>query len=595
VRASSPAFFLSRALTLAALAAGHLLLLGAPGASALEPEAATGRAEKQPVYASRQMVAAAHPLAADAGLEILRAGGAAIDAAIAVQLVLGLVEPQSSGIGGGAFLLHWSEKERRIRSYDGREAAPARARADRFLESDGTPRDFYDAVVSGLAVGVPGVLRMLELAHRRHGRLEWRELFAPAIRLAEEGFAMSPRLHALLARDRFLRASPGARDLYYGADGRPRPVDARVVNRAYAQTLRQIAARGADAFYAGPIAREIVRAVRSHPKPGDLAESDLAGYRALEREPVCSAYREHRICGMGPPSAGAITVLQILGILERLAFDRAPPASAEAVHLFAEAARLAYADRARYVADPAFAAVPVQGLLDSRYLRARAETVGARSIGSAQPGRPEGARDVAPAAANASSGTSHISVVDSRGDAVAMTSSIENAFGSRIFVRGFLLNNQLTDFAFVPRREGLPVANGVAGGKRPGSGMAPTFVFSRDGALQMVLGSPGGLPIADYVAKTLVASIDWKLDIQEAIALPNFGSTNGPTFLERGSALEDLAEALAERGHVLSFAPLTSGLHGIERVRAGDPGNPLPGAGWRGGADPRREGVARGD
>ncbi len=570
-------------------------MLGQHSALGLEPEAATGRAEKQPVYASRQMVVAAHPLAADAGLEILRAGGAAIDAAIAVQLVLGLVEPQSSGIGGGAFLLHWSEQERRVRSYDGRETAPARARAERFLDSDGTPREFYDAVVSGLAVGVPGLLRMLELAHRRHGRLEWRELFAPAIRLAEEGFAMSPRLHALLARDRFLRASPGARRLYYRDDGQPQPVDARIANREYAQTLREIASRGADAFYTGPIAQEIVRAVRAHPKPGDLSADDLASYRALEREPVCGAYRERRICGMGPPSAGAITVLQILGILERLAFDRAPPGSAEAVHLFAEAARLAYADRARYVADPAFAEVPVQGLLESRYLRARADLVGARSIGSARPGRPDGAPDAAPAAETASSGTSHVSIVDSRGDAVAMTSSIENAFGSRIFVRGFLLNNQLTDFAFVPRREGLPAANRVAAGKRPRSGMAPTLVFARDGSLQLVLGSPGGLPIADYVAKTLIATIDWGSDIQEAIALPNFGSTNGPTFLERGSALEDLAETLAERGHVLSFAPLTSGLHGIERVRSGDRGGPLPAGGWRGGADPRREGVARGD
>ena len=526
------------------------------------PEAESARVEREAAFAQRFMVAAADPRAVEAGLEMLRAGGSAADAAIAAQLVLGLVEPQSSGLGGGAFALTWTESARRVRSYDARETAPAAARPDRFLDRHGNPEQFLQAVASGRSVGVPGVPRLLQILHLEHGRLPWTRLFAPAIRLAEAGFEKTPRLARQLEREELLRADPAARALFYAG--------ARIVNPEYAATLRTLATQGADAFYRGAIATDIVRAVDA-----DLTLADLAGYRIIERAPVCGAYRGYRICGMGPPSSGATGVLQILGILERTAFDRAAPGSADAVHLFSEAARLAYGDRARYVGDPDFNPVPVARLLEPRYLAARARLIGERSMGHAPPGTldPE------------TPGTSHLSVVDGEGNAVAMTTSIEMGFGSRILVRGFLLNNQLTDFSFRPEYLLQPAVNRVQGGKRPRSSMAPTLVFDRDDRLKMALGSPGGLAIINFVAKTLVASLDWGMDIQAAISAPNFGSTNGPTFLERGTDYEALGDALAERGHVLNFARLTSGVHAIERV---------PG-GWRGGSDPRRAGTAAGD
>jgi gamma-glutamyltranspeptidase/glutathione hydrolase len=562
-----------------------VLLCPAMAAAQPDPEGASGYQAKALVHAQRQMVVAAHPLATQAGLEILRAGGSAVDAAIAVQLVLGLVEPQSSGLGGGAFLLHWDPQPGEVRSYDGRETAPAAATPARFLDALGRTLPYHEAVASGRSVGVPGVLRMLELAHARHGRLPWARLFAPALQLAGEGFAVTPRLHRLLSTERFLREDPAARALYYERDGTAKAVGARIVNAEYAATLRALAAHGAAAFYAGDIARDIVRAVRAHARPGDLAESDLAAYRALERPPVCGGFREYRLCSMGPPSAGGIGVLQILGILERRGFAGLPAASEPALHLFAEAGRLAYADRARWIADPDFVPQPVEGLLAADYLEARAALVGPRSMGWARPGRPRGAQALGGDAGGEASGTSHLSIVDAGGRAVAMTTTIESQFGSRIMVRGFLLNNQLTDFSFNPESEGLPAANRVEGGKRPRSSMAPTLVFEAGGRLRMSLGSPGGPAIINYVAKTLVGTLAWGLDIQAAIALPNFGSANGPTLIERGSAWEEMGDALAERGHTLSFRPLTSGTHGIERVDGA----------LRGGADPRREGVAGGD
>lgn len=531
------------------------------------------------------MVVAANPHAADAGLEILRAGGSAVDAAVAVQMVLGLVEPQSSGIGGGAFLLHWSPKTGRVRSYDGRETAPAAARADRFLDARGRPLPRAVAVFGGRAVGVPGVLRMLELAHRNHGKLPWARLFEPAIRLAEKGFAISPRLHGEVERDRDLRTDPAARRLFYREDGRAKPAGEVVANPEYAATLRALAAQGADAFYRGPIAEAIVRAARTHAVPSDLTLQDLADYRAIEREPVCGAYRRWRVCGMGPPSSGGVGVLQLLGILARTGFDRAQPQSVEALHLFAEAGRLAYADRARYIADPAFVPQPVAGLLDPAYLDARARLVGERSMGHAPSGVPRGATALQDAPEYAIAGTSHISIVDREGDAVAMTTTIEDAFGSRVMVRGFLLNNELTDFAFLPDADDRPVANRVAPGKRPRSTMAPTFVFYPDGSLRLVAGSPGGPMIINYVAKAIVGVLDWGLDPQAAVALPNFGSRNGPTEIERGSAYEALVPRLRARGHEIRVRKMASGLHLIARVPSG----------WRGGADPRREGAVRGD
>ncbi len=508
------------------------------------------------------MVAAAHPAAVDAGYEVLERGGSAVDAAVAMQMVLGLVEPESSGIGGGAFLLHWSAHERALRAYDGRETAPAAAAANRFLDSNRKPLPFMEAAVGGRSVGVPGVLRMLELAHQRHGTLAWRELFEPAIRLAEQGFAASPRLRMQLSQERALRHDARARAVYYAADGRPRE---RIVNAEYAATLRAVAARGADALYRGEIAEDLVRTVRA--RGGDLTGKDLADYQAFERAPLCGPYREWRICSMGPPSSGGLAVLQILGLLERTPFARAPPHSAAAVHFFAEAGRLAYADRAFYVGDPAFVDVPLASLLDSSYLDKRARLIGKRSMRQALPGSTEGI------------GTSHFSIVDAHGNIVSMTTTIEATFGSRIMVRGFLLNNQLTDFDFVPGS-----ANQVAAGKRPRSSMAPTIVFDAQGEVRAALGSPGGPNIINYVAKALVGLLDWRLDVQSAIASPNFGSRNGPTLIEEGSQYESLRTALEGRNHEVRFVPLTSGLHGIERVAGG----------WRGGADPRREGTVRG-
>jgi gamma-glutamyltranspeptidase/glutathione hydrolase len=520
--------------------------------------------------ANRFVVAAAHPLAVDAGYAVLERGGSALDAAIAVQMVLGLVEPESSGIGGGAFLLYWSEREKALRSYDGRETAPAAARPELFLGRDGKPLPFIEAVVGGRSVGVPGVLRMLELAHARHGKLAWSELFQPAIAAAETGFSLSPRLHAQLERERYLDSDPNARQIFY-QDGKARAVGAPIVNPEYATTLRLISTGGTEVFYKGEIAKDIVRAVRSHARPGGLAEEDLAGYRALEREPLCAPYRQWRACSMGPPSSGGVAVLQILGLLERTAFARAPPHSAAAVHLFSEAGRLAYADRAKYLGDPAFVSVPTGALLDTRYLDKRAKLIGERSMRTALPGDTEAA------------GTSHISIVDSEGNVASMTTTIEATFGSRIMVRGFLLNNQLTDFDFIPGS-----ANEIAPGKRPRSSMAPTIVFATEGemrgSVRLAVGSPGGANIINYVAKSLVAMLDWGLDAQAALAVPNFGSRNGPTLIETGSFYEAVKGELEARGHAVESNALTSGVHAVERV---------PG-GWRGAADPRREGRVRG-
>ena len=545
--------------------------------------------------AAEHMVAAANPHAARAGLQILRAGGSALDAAIAVQLALNVVEPQSSGIGGGAFLLHWEEASKRISAYDGRETAPAAARPDRFLRPDGAAMSIGEAVGSGRSVGVPGVLRMLELAHRRHGRLPWRELFAPAIRLAEEGFVVSPRLHRLIAADPLLPRREAARALFFLPDGRPLPAGHRLRNPALAAVFRRVAEGGADAFYQGEIARDIAAAAAApdrYGRAGDLAVEDLGAYRAIERDALCGAYRGYRICGMPPPSSGGIAVLSILGLLERFPLSRVRGGSAEAIHLFAEAGRLAYADRDYYVGDPAFVQVPAAGLVDRDYLRERSTLIHPeRSMGHASPGKPPGA----PAALGAdatveAAGTSHLCVIDAQGNAVTMTTTVESAFGSRILVHGFLLNNQLTDFSFVPEHDGKPAANRVEPGKRPRSAMAPTLVFEREpgaraGRLLLAAGSAGGPAIINYVAKLLVGVLDWKLGVQAAIAAPNMGSRNGDTELERGSSAQAFEPALRALGHPVAVLDMVSGSQAILVT---------PG-GLRGGADPRREGVALGN
>jgi gamma-glutamyltranspeptidase / glutathione hydrolase len=468
------------------------------------PEAATGKTAQTLVRAQRFMVVSANPLATQAGQDILREGGSAVDAAIAIQLVLGLVEPQSSGIGGGAFLLHYDAVGQKVRSYDGRETAPASVSADLFMRQ-GKVMPFSEAVNSGRAVGSPGVLRMLELAHRRHGKLPWSRLFAPAITLAEQGFAVSPRLHAQIAGNRALFAQEPARDYFY-PNGQPAAVGHVLKNPAYAAVLKRVATEGVNAFYEGEIAADIVAAVRAHPVPGELTLADMSGYRAKERTAVCGKHARYQVCSMGPPSSGGIAVLQMLGMLEQHQLDQMQPGSVEAAHYFAEAGRLAFADRERYIADPDFITVPVDALLDPRYLQWRGAQIDSRmSMGTALPGDPLQmlAKRGKDQAADLPS-TTHLVVVDAQGHGVSMTSTIETEFGSKIFVRGFLLNNQLTDFSLQPNdNEGRPVANRVAASKRPRSAMAPTVVM-HNGRLFMLAGSPGGSAIINFVAKTLI-------------------------------------------------------------------------------------------
>lgn len=551
------------------------------------PELATGRTEKKLSVAKNEMVAAAHPLAVDAGLKMLEMGGSATDAAIAVQMVLNLVEAHASGIGGGAFVMHFDAKKNKISAYDGRETAPASATAEMFLDKDGKPVKFLDAVVGGKSVGVPGLLRVLELAHRKHGKLPWAALFKPAIDLAENGFPLAMRLQYHVATDTLIANTPAAKQYFFNADGTPKAVGTMMKNPAFAAALKRIAKEGADVFYRGEIAQEMVKAVQSHPaNPGGMTLQDLARYEAREVNPVCGPYRHYKICGMPPPSSGGIAVLQMLQSLERFDMKNVRPLSTEAVHLFSEAGRLAYADRERYVGDDRFVDVPLAGLIDRDYNRTRSALIHReKSMGKAAPGVPGGVKT---AYANGDSldlpSTSHISIVDREGNAVSMTTTIESSLGSRLFVHGFLLNNQLTDFSSVPKQDGRDVANRIEPGKRPRSAMAPTLVFNADGSLHMIVGSPGGSAIINFVAKTLVAALDWNMDIQAAIALPNFGSRNGPTELERGSAVETLRPALQALGHEVRVGDLPSGLHGIMRAKDG----------WQGGADPRREGVARG-
>jgi gamma-glutamyltranspeptidase/glutathione hydrolase len=565
------------------------LLLPAPPTVAArdlpQPEAATGWQDRGEVTARRYMVVAANPLAAQAGREILSAGGGAVDAAVAVQMVLTLVEPQSSGVGGGGFLMHWDAGGRKVEAFDGRETAPAAARPDRFLNPDGSPMPFMTAVVGGHSVGVPGVVRMLELAHRQHGRLPWALLFAPAIRLAEQGFALSPRLHGLLAGETALRDTPAARALYYQADGSPKPVGTVIRNPELAESLRLIAAGGADALHRGPLAERIVATVAAAPRhPGDLTLADLAGYQAKRREPVCGSFRVWTVCSMPPPSTGGIALLQILGILQT--FPPQSPMTVPAAHLTAEAEKLAFADRGRYVADADFVPVPMAELLAPDYLRRRAALIDPhRAMDHAAPGDLSQRHGWADDASPELPSTSHFSIVDAQGNAAAMTTSIENGFGSRLMVGGFLLNNHLTDFSARPEVAGRPVANRLEPGKRPRSAMSPTLVFDATGRLVLVTGSPGGSRIIGFVARDILAVLDGGLSPQAAAAVPHVVNRNGPTELEQGTAAETLRAPLEALGHVVELTEMTSGLH---LIAIGADGL------LRAGVDPRREGAAAG-
>lgn len=553
-------------------------------AQVAQPEAASGFASRPAVAGTSFMAVTANLHSSDAAAEILQLGGNAMDAAIAAQWVLNLVEPQSSGIGGGGFLLHWDRARKRVSAWDGREVAPRGLRAEAMRHADGTPAGFAELLVSGRAVGVPGLVAMLEAAHREHGKLNWERLLRPAIRLAENGFGISPRLYLLLQEDPLLRSDPAARALYYEANGKARPVGAVLRNPELGAILRRIAAQGAQALHGGETAARIAAAVAS--RGGSLTASDLGTYQPRRRDAVCGSYRRWRVCGMPPPSSGGIGVLQLLGILERSGHPPVDPADPDGAHLFAEAGRLVHADRARYLADPDFVPVPQSALLDPAYLTLRARALDIRrSMGLAQPGELPAQRAGADDDARELPATTHLSIVDAAGNAVALTSSIESAFGSRIQVEGFLLNNQLTDFALHAERDGKPVANRPEPGKRPLSSMAPTLVFDAAGRLRAVLGSPGGSRIINYVARTILALLDGGRAPDSALALAHVGNRNGATEVERGLVPPSLIAELERRGHEVRQDDMTSGLHLIVR----------DGSRWLGAADPRREGVARGD
>ncbi len=565
-----------------------LLLLALPAAAQQRLDAGEAwqpRPTAAPAAPARAMVVAAHPLAAEAGRHILHDGGTALDAAIAVQAVLSLVEPQSSGLGGGALLMHWDAATHRVSAWDGRETAPAAATPELFLQ-DGRPLAFHAAAVGGRAVGVPGALRMLEAAHRAHGRLPWAALLAPAIALAEQGFPVSARLSRQIAADQDrLATDPAARALFFTAEGAPLPPGALLRNPALAATLRALAERGAAALHEGPIAEAIAQAVQHHPtNPGRMTTADLAGYMPRRRDALCTPYRVYGICGFPPPSSGGATVAMTLGLLAPQHIAALAPGSVQAAHWLGQAGRLAFADRNRWLADADFVAVPLAGLLAPDYLAARARLLRAdQALAAPQPGEPDPA---APALASQppqrEHGTSHVSIVDGAGNAVAMTTTVEDVFGARLMVGGFLLNNQLTDFSFLPEVDGRPVANRVQPGKRPRSSMSPTLVFNRQGGLEAVLGSAGGGRIIGHVAQALVALLDWNLPPDQAAALPHVAALNDRLELEADTSAADLAPALQQRGFPVEVRPNFSGLN-ILRATTG---------GWLGASDPRREGVA---
>ncbi len=565
-----------------------------------------------PAAAEREMVVTAHPLATAAGMRVLEAGGNAVDAMVTVQAVLGLVEPEASGLGGGAFAVYHDASTGTTTSFDARETAPAAATPERFLDEEGEPLGFDRGWQSGRSVGVPGVPRLLEVMHARYGALPWADLFEPAIEIARRGFSFTGSTEyetaKLLAKnpscepgERLFFRDPAAFAYLVDADScTAKPAGTRVRNPDYATTLEALARGGADAFYRGAIASDIVAAVRrdSH-MPGDMTLDDLAGYRVIEREPVCAPYRGRRVCGMGPPSSGALAVGQMLGIMEaRSDLAGEGPLDPRTVHLFTQAGRLAFADRNRYLGDSDFVAVPVAGLLDPGYLAARAALITGIDMGTAEPGVPPGVVDPgAPHHRAKPGGTSHFSILDRHGNALSVTATIESAHGNGVMVRGFLLNNELTDFSFSPAdADGRPVANRVEPGKRPRSSMAPTIVFDADGRVELITGSAGGSRIIAYAAQSIVNILDFGLDAQAAVKVPHFMNRNGRTDLEAPAPgvtldydLEALQRDLEGRGHEVGVARQNSGLSVIRVVHREDgPARLL------GGADRRRNGTVAG-
>ncbi len=575
---------------ISAIIVAHAAVLLPQPSTAYQPEGPSGFTHKQAIKAQGFMIAAANPHAVRAGYEILKKGGAAIDAAIAAELVLGLVEPQSSGLGGGGYLLHWDQKNKSISSYDGRSAAPAQATAEYFLDSFGEPIGRSNSA-GGRWVAVPGLMRLFELSHRKHGKLSWKALFEPAIKLAEQGFDVSPRLHKAIKRNKRIGKNKAAMSYFFNADGDALPVGHWLVNKAYAKVLKHLAQDGANAFYGGSIAKRIAMSVQhSERDPGIMTVQDLNTYKAHPRDPVCNLYRQSKICGMGPSTTGGITVAMIMGMLERFNLKQYGPGSTQAHHLFIEASRLAHKDRGQYIADPSFVNVPVQGLINRQYLAKRSQLIDTQErTGSVEPGEPPQMPKKKSAFDDSTElpSTTHLSIVDADGNTVSLTATLGRSFGSGIMVNklGFMLNSLMTSFAQRPTRNGLPVVNHVDGGKRPRSTQSPTLVFNADGGLRLVIGSSGGGRIINYVAKTLIAVLDWKLDIQSAVSLPHIVDRRGWVELERNTNATQYKQALEDKGHRVRLRHLTSGLHGIEIT---------PNGLW-GGADPRRESIVMGD
>lgn len=540
-----------------------------------------------PVITPHAMVSAANPLAAEAGVKVLKAGGSAMDAAVAVQAVLGLVEPQSSGLGGGAFMVYYDAKTKRVTAYDGRETAPKGAGPDMFLGADGKPLPFFQAILSGRSAGVPGAIAMLYLAHQEHGRLPWRGLFSDAEKLADDGFVVSPRLDFMIHLTFVPQpATPDAVRYFTKPDGTKYKAGDVLKNPAYANTLRLLADEGPRALLTGKIAQDIVARLHEGPLPGTMTLADLAAYEPHESAALCRPYRADLVCTAQAPSGGP-ALLEELGLLEHTDIGRRGPNDAQGWLELAEAERLMYADRDRYEGDPAFVKVPVQGLLDPTYLAARAKLIGDHAGPPPTPGHPAGAPVYAADKTIEPGGTSHFVVVDAAGDVVSMTTTVESIFGDGRMVDGFFLNNQLTDFSFSPKDpDGAPAANAVGPGKRPRSSMAPNIILDHDGNFVAAVGSPGGNAIPSFVLKAIVGVIDWKLPMQEALDLPNLIARGADFYSEPGRFPQGVVDALKAKGVTFQTARGAegSGLHGIMRVKNG----------LEGGADDRREGVAVG-
>ncbi|MDP5212091.1 gamma-glutamyltransferase [Pseudoalteromonas tunicata] len=552
-----------------------------------EPEAKTGFEIKKTVIGQKYMVAAANPYAVKAGQAMLEQGGSAVDAAIAVQLVLTLVEPQSSGIGGGAFILHYDQQKNTLITYDGRETAPATATPELFLDNNGKAVPWIKAVVGGRSVGVPGVLAALAKAHAKDGKLPWASLFKPAIELAEQGFVVSPRL-ALLLKKQF---NPGVHQLavtkdYFFPNGEALKAGIIKKNPELAAFYRTLAKEGISAFYQGDNAKKLAETVQnSAVAPGLLSEQDVNNYQAKLREPVCAPYHQYKVCSMGPPSSGGIAVLEMLSLLEQKNLKQYQPNDVMALHYFTQASRLAFADRDVYLGDPDFVSLDVMRLLDKEYINTRAKLITDKDMGEASVGEPNIKLAFAKDDAYEMPSTSHMSIIDAKGNAISMTTSIEMAFGSALMTNGYLLNNQLTDFALSPHKNGKPLINRVEGNKRPRSSMSPMMVFNADGSLRLIVGSPGGSRIINYVAQTIIGVLDWQLSLQQAIDLPKITNRNKITSLEKDTALVDAKTTFEQLGHTVQMVDLNSGLHGIEVINGK----------YYGGADPRREGIVLSD